>query len=312
MEADLTHWSASWAALIGCGAAAACQLAGWRKLRAGAGKEQRREAALFYGGLLVLLIGLVSPVGYLSGVYLWIRALQGLLIGIVGPGMIVLGAPWTAFRLAFTRGAVSDPAGSAGPAGSADAMADPVALPDRLPEADRVAGRRRWLTAWPVAAVVLANAVWLAWQFPVLTDASRGNVGLALLEHASFVAAGLLFWLQLISSGPLRQQTPPLRRTALVVGTVAAWTVFGMMLVFGSGVLYPGYQNSAHHLMTVLDDQQLSGAVWWMGILPPMIVVAVALMMHWLNDEESAELSAGLDRLLTPRRHGWPSRPVIR
>jgi putative membrane protein len=311
VESDLTHWSVSWVALIGCGAAAACQLAGWRKLRASAGKDQRREALLFYGGLLVLLIGLVSPVGYLSGVYLWVRALQGLLIGIVGPGMIVLGAPWTAFRLAFRRGAGSDPAGSAGSAGSAGALADRAA-PDRLAGADRAAGRRPWLTVWPVAAVVVANAVWLAWQFPVLTDAARGSVGLALLEHVSFVAAGLLFWLQLISSGPLRQQTPPLRRMALVVGTVAAWTVFGMMLVFGSGVLYPGYLNSAHHLMTVLDDQQLSGAVWWMGILPPMIVVAVALMMHWLNDEESAELSAGLDRLLTPRRHGWPSRPVIR
>jgi putative membrane protein len=295
VEADLSHWSASWAALIGCGAAAALQLAGWRKLRATAGKAQRQQALLFYSGLLVLLIGLVSPVGPLSGVYLWVRALQGLLIGIVGPGMIVLGAPWTAFRLAFSRGA--------GPA---------PAAPAESASADRGAVRRRWVTAWPVAAVVLANAVWLVWQFPVLTDAARGSVGLALLEHVTFIAAGLLFWLQLISSGPLRQQTTPLRRVALVVGTVAAWTVFGMMLVFGSGVLYPGYLNSAHHLMTVLDDQQLSGAVWWMGILPPMIVAAVALMMQWLNDEESAELSAGLDRLLTPRRHGWPSRPIIR
>lgn len=309
MEADLTHWSASWAALIGCGAAVAVQLAGWRKLRADAGKEQRRQAMLFYGGLLVLLIGLVSPVGYLSTVYLWLRALQGLLIGIVGPGMIVLGAPWAAFRLAFSRGAGPDQAASAGPSRSA-ASADAPA--GRLDAADRAAGRRPWLTAWPVAGVVVANAVWLAWQFPVPTDAARGSVGLALLEHVSFVAAGLLFWLQLISSGSLRQQTPPLRRMALVVGTVAAFTVFGMMLVFGSGVLYPGYLNSAHHLMSVLDDQQLSGAVWWMGILPPMIVVAVALMMQWLNEEESAELSAGLDRLLTPRRHGWPSRPVIR
>ena len=98
----------------------------------------------------------------------------------------------------------------------------------------------------------------------------------------------------------------------MVIGSVAASTVFGMMLVFGSGVLYPAYANSAHHVMSVLDDQQLAGAVWWMGILPPMIIAAVALMMEWLRDEESAELSAGLDRLLTPRRHGWPSRPVIR
>ena len=65
-------------------------------------------------------------------------------------------------------------------------------------------------------------------------------------------------------------------------------------------------------MLSVLDDQRLAGAVWWMGILPPMIIAAVALMMEWLRNEESAELSAGLDRLLVPRKHGWPSRPVIR
>jgi putative membrane protein len=310
VEADLTHWSVSWPALIGCAAAAACQLAGWRKLLPNAGREERREALLFYAGLLVLLVALVSPVGYLSGVYLWVRALQGLLVGIVAPGLIVLGAPWSAFRLAFSRGAGSAasaesaaPAGSSAPAGSpAPAELDP----------DRVSGRGPWLMSWPVVAVVLANVVWLGWQFPRLTDAAAGNSAVALAEHASFLAAGLVFWLQVISSRPLHQRTPPLRRVALVIGTVAAWTVFGMMLVFGSGVLYPAFANSAHHVMTVLDDQQLSGAVWWMGILPPMIVAAVALMMQWLRDEESAELSAGLDRLLTPRRHGWPSRPVIR
>jgi cytochrome c oxidase assembly factor CtaG len=90
------------------------------------------------------------------------------------------------------------------------------------------------------------------------------------------------------------------------------FTVLGMVLVFGSGVVYPGYANAAHHTMTVLDDQQLSGAVLWMGSLLPFVVGGVALMMAWLSDEESAELTDGLDRLLAPRKNGWPSRPVIR
>jgi hypothetical protein len=40
--------------------------------------------------------------------------------------------------------------------------------------------------------------------------------------------------------------------------------------------------------------------------------VAVALMLRWMNEEESAELSAGLDRLLTPRKNAWSARPGIR
>jgi cytochrome c oxidase assembly factor CtaG len=72
------------------------------------------------------------------------------------------------------------------------------------------------------------------------------------------------------------------------------------------------YANSAHHLMTVLDDQQLSGAVLWMGMLPPLVTAAVALLSQWLDHEDSAELSAGLKKMTGARRGGWPSRPVIR
>jgi putative membrane protein len=161
--------------------------------------------------------------------------------------------------------------------------------------------------------VVAFNVVVVSWQLPALFDPARANGALALLEHGSYVAVGLLLWLQLISSRPINAPASPLRRVGMLVGTVIVWTVLGMVLVFGSNVFYPGYANSAHHaVMTVLDDQQLSGAVLWMGMLPALIIASVALLTQWLDNEESADLSAGLDRLLGQRRGGWPSRPVIR
>jgi cytochrome c oxidase assembly factor CtaG len=283
VDVVVEHWSASWPVLIGYVALAAWHLAGLRRtlalVTAGSRHEMVREAALFQLGLAVIALALISPIGYLSDVYIWVRALQELLVAVIGPGLIVLGAPWAALRIP--------------------------------------PGRLASLTSRPVLAVIAANVVWLGWQLPVLFDAAHGSAGdsgagIALAEHVSYVAAGLLFWLQLVSSRPLSQRTSPMRRAALLVGTVLASTVLGMMLVFGNGVVYPVYANSAHHLMTVLDDQQLSGAVLWMGMLGPMIVAGVALVLEWFGDEESAELSAGLDRLLTPRGHGWPSRPVIR
>lgn len=229
---------------------------------------------MFQLGLAVIAAALLSPMGYLSDVYIWVRALQGLLIGVVGPGLVVLGAPWASLRLA----------------------------PRRL----------SWLVARPVLAVVAANVIWLGWQLPAPFDAVHGSGAVALAEHVSYVVAGVVFWLNLTSSRPLAQQTPAVRRMALLVGTAGAYTVIGMVLVFGSGVFYPVYVNSAHHLTAVLDDQQLSGAVLWMGILPPLIVAGVALLMEWFSNEESAELAAGMDRLLTPHPRGWPSRPMIR
>jgi cytochrome c oxidase assembly factor CtaG len=240
--------------------------------------------------MLLVLLALVSPLGYFAGLYIWVRALQMLFVSVVGPGLIVLGAPWTAMRLAVGRRVAS--------AGISRDSTSPVWQA-------RIVSR-------PVLAVVAANVVWIGWQVPVLSDAARANSALAFAEHASYLAAGLLFWLQLISSRPLRQRVPPLRREVLLVGSVVAFTVLGMVLVFGSSVLYSGYANPAHHIMSVLADQQLSGAVLWMGFLPPAMVAAVALLMEWLRDEESADLSAGLDRLLAPRRNGWPSWPVIR
>jgi putative membrane protein len=311
VEVAFGHWSASWPALIAYVLAAGWHLAGLRRaLAAGTGggatrRQLGREAVLYHLGLLIVLLALVSPVGYFAGVYIWVRALQMLLVGVVGPGLIVLGAPWTAFRLAVGRPSATCPS---------DIQASAAVGPDAASrnEHSTSPARQPWLMSRPVLAVVVANVLWIGWQVPAPFDAARANSAVALAEHASYLVAGLLFWLHMISSRPFSQRVPPIRRIALLVGTVAAFTVLGMVLVFGSNVMYFGFPASAHHVMSVLSDQQLSGAVLWMGCLPPMMVVAVALMMEWLRDEESAELSAGLDRLLTPRRNGWPSRSVIR
>ena len=284
-----SHWSASWPALACYVLVAGAHLVGFLRLRPGLGRQERQQAALFQLGALVGLLALVSPVGYLSDAYLWVRALQFLLLAIVVPGLIVVGAPSSELRAAV--------------GGRAHGQQD---APDDAPASTP------WLLARPTLAVVLAVAVWIAWQLPAPFDAVTASSGVALASHATCVAAGIVFWLQLVGSAPLRPAATALRRLALVIGTVAVMTVLGMVLVFGSGVLYSGYANHWHHVMTVLDDQQLSGAVLWMGSLPPLITAAIALLVHWLNDEDSADLSAGLDRLLTPRKHAWSARPGIR
>ena len=291
------HWSASWPVLIGYALVAPWHLAGLARLRVWRAAsprsadtvrpaELRRAAVAFQLGLLLVLLALVSPLGYWSGVYIWVRALQTLLVAVVGPGLMVLGAPWLAFRQLWRPGGGDS-------------------------TADRVTGVP-FLVAHPVVAVVAFNAIFLGWQLPFLYDLARANSAVALAEHASLVAAGLLLWLQLISSRPITAPRSPLRRVVFVIWTVGVSTVLGMVLVFGNRVIYPAYANSAHHVMTVLDDQQLSGAVLWMGILPPLVTAAVVLLSQWLDHEETAELSTGLHRLTAARRGGWPSRPVIR
>jgi len=306
VEVAFSHWSASWPALACYVVVAGAHLLGYLRMRPGISRQRREQAVLFHLGMLTGLLALVSPVGFWSDAYLWVRAVQFLLIAIVAPGLIVVGAPWSVLRRAATRrgpAADAQTAWSGEPGQRAD---HPVSGMDEAP------ARVPWLLARPTLAVVVALVVWVGWQLPVLYDAAVTSSAVALASHVTCLAAGVVFWLQLIGSAPLQPAAPPLRRMALVIVTAAVTTILGMVLVFGSGVLYPVYANSWHHVMTVLDDQQLSGAVLWMGSLPPLITVAIALLMRWLNDEESAELSAGFDRLLTPRKHAWSARPGIR
>jgi cytochrome c oxidase assembly factor CtaG len=293
MSPVLAHWSAVWPVLVIYLAVAGAHLAG--TLRGGLGGPGGRravisEAALFQGGLLLALLAIVSPLRYWSGIYIWVRAIQDLALAIVAPGLIVVGAPWPALARSVGRRQIGQ----------------------RAPDGPAAGPRRPWWLRWPLATVVAFNVIWLGWHLPALFDKVPASAAAAALEYVLYLGAGTLFWLQLIGSRPWTPAAPPMRRVALLVGTVVADTILGMVLVFGSGVFYRYYGNSSHHVMTLVDDQQLAGAVLWMGVLPPMISAAVAVLIRWLNDEESEDLSAGIDRLLTQRSSAWPSRPRFR
>jgi cytochrome c oxidase assembly factor CtaG len=278
------HWLADWPALACYAVVAAAHLAGLVRLRAAGGlsRELRQQALAFQSGLLLALLALVSPIGYLSEIYIWVRALQFLLLAMVATGLMVLGAPWQPLRLA------ARPDRSARRSQSAPAVGPELAGDQRVPRTKSSGTGPAWLFARPYLAIVAVNAVWLAWQLPGPFDAVRTSSLAALACHLTCTVAGIVFWLQLIGSRPLSPAATPLRRLALIAITAAASTVLGMVLVFGSNVQYPAYAGPAHHLMTV------------------------ALLMRWFSEEESAELSAGLDRLLTPRKDGWSARPGIR
>ena len=90
------------------------------------------------------------------------RALQFILLAVVAPGLMVLGAPWRPLRRAFRPGA----------RGAGDPVTAPVPSPDRD-------GRRPWLVRYPVVAVAVVNAVWIGWQLPALAGAARANAAVA-------------------------------------------------------------------------------------------------------------------------------------
>ncbi|HEY1345735.1 MAG TPA: cytochrome c oxidase assembly protein, partial [Streptosporangiaceae bacterium] len=90
MNVVVPHWSANVAALAVYVVAAAAHLLGLRGEAAGPGRPAR--AAACQAGLLLALLAVVSPMGYWSYRFVWARNLQDVILAIVAPALIVLGA----------------------------------------------------------------------------------------------------------------------------------------------------------------------------------------------------------------------------
>src|SRR5258708_329321 len=94
MSYVLAHWSLAWAVLAIWVVVVAVHLVGlgriWREDLAR--RELAWRAAAFHGGLLAVLLALVSPLAYWSLTFIWVRSIQDLLLAAVAPALIAAGA----------------------------------------------------------------------------------------------------------------------------------------------------------------------------------------------------------------------------
>ena len=294
MNVVVSHWSANAAVLAVVAVVMAVHARGLRGVVTDARRQGEdlprglgREATAFYGGLLVVILALLSPVAYWSAHDIWDRSLQDVLLANVAPVFLVLGAPWLVLRRGLP-------------------LRRPWA-PDAEPGPRPAAQVRR-----TVGTVIAFNVVWCGWHLPVLYDAALRHPVVYAAQVVSYLGLGMAFWLQLIGSRPLSPVLTPLRRVALVGASVVVSTLLGMVLVFGYGLAYPAYAGPGQHVLSVVYDQQAGGAVLWVLVLPVYVTAGVALLIQWLNDEEAQALTSGLDRLLKPAKPAWPSRPGLR
>lgn len=298
MNSFVSHWSANPVVLAACGAVAVTYLLG-----ALAGRRPALAHAVAFGcGLLLVVVALVSPLGYWSGRYIWIRSLQDVLLAFGAPSLIVLAAPWLVLR---RGGAVL--LRRAGTAGRPDAPG--AGQQDRRP--DRAQSGWSW-TSWPVVITVAFNICWLGWHVPGGYDAALRHPAVYAAEIVSYLALGIAFWLQLAGSAPVTPRFAPLARLALAMGTFVCVSALSMVLIFGSTVIYPAYRGPAHRAFSVVTDQGVGGATMWAAALVPFGIAVITLCLRWLAADESEALDADFDRLLKRPASGWPSRPGFR
>jgi cytochrome c oxidase assembly factor CtaG len=154
----------------------------------------------------------------------------------------------------------------------------------------------------PVVAIGLWIVVIYAWHVPALYQAAAEHTLLHLLEHATFVGAGLLMWLALL--GPLPK--PEWFGNVAKVGYIAVvyFSSMGLanILMWAGTVLYPIYaEGEKAHGIAPLTDQSLAGAILMIQGSVVMLAVFFWVLLQWARqDTERQELIDLAERLQVP------------
>ncbi len=230
--------------------------------------------ALFLLGLSAMVLPLVSPLDAVSDHLLSAHMLQHVLIGDVGPALLVLSlrGPLLFFAL-------------------------PAAVL-------RLVGRAAWLrraASWlqrPKVVVAVWAVAFFAWHVPGAYDYAATHQWAHDLEHASFVFAGLLLWSLLIDPAG-RAELSRGTRLAVAACVFAMGTVIADILIFSLHPLYPAYAGQVERVfgLSALHDQQLAGLVMIVEQILTLGTFAAVLLLPGLRARRRGAFLAGQERL---------------
>jgi cytochrome c oxidase assembly factor CtaG len=243
------------------------------------------QAFIFWAGLVMLLLAVISPVDYWSDSYLSAHVVQHILLAFVAPPLIVIGAPWVPLLRGLPR---------------------PIArLYGRLlryTRARRPGARRpvwraaaavRKFAAQPYIPVVAFNADMLFWHFPGPFDLAARNSSVHIwLEHGSFFGLGVCLWLQIFGSYPFRPALAPVGRVAALIASNVTMVIIAMTMVMFTHHLYPWYASRGPSAQA--SDQQIAGAILWVCGEVTFLPSILYTVTKWLDDDPKRELTRAL------------------
>ena len=235
-------------------------------------RARRGRSLLFYAGIGLLLVAVASPIDWYADDYFFVHIIEHILIAFYAPILIVAGAPWIPLVFAL-----------------------PVAWRRRLGRAVRN----------PYVALVAFSGAMVFWHLPGPFDLAERNQAVHVwLMHASFFVTGVLFWLQIIPSHPMRPRASLAWQGAAVVSTDVAMFVLAMaMSILSRGSWYSVYDHVGVSL-SPFADQQLGAAILWVcgdfWAVPALIVVIRRAVV------EEGGLSNVLERMVRRAPVGAP------
>ena len=243
---------------------ASIYLRGWRDLHR---RLPRRFAVwrliAFQAGLLTLFLALASPLHPFAELLLQFHMIQHLLLMMVIPPLLLLGAPVLPLLRGLPRPVLQHGLGR---------MFASTAL-QRL---------GRFLTH-PLVGLLAFTMSNIAWHVPGPYELALRSESWHHVQHICFLGTGMLFWWPVVQPWPSRLRWPRWAMIPYLLFADIQNTALSAFLIFSERVLYPTYAAVPRLWgITALDDQAAAGAIMWVPgsviFLIPVAVLAIRLL----------------------------------
>ncbi len=242
-------------------------LRGWLRLRSTSPKPiSARRAGSFFLGMFLIWVALASPLAGFDHQLLTAHMAEHLLLMTLAPPLIWLGAPIIALRNGLPQ--------------FEQAIVEQAL---RLPAVRRI-GRS---LGQPTFCWLAAAAALVVWHIPGVFTLGLQSGAWHIVEHASFLASGLLFWWPVIQPWPSASRPDLSIIVYLFLATLPCDVIAGL-LVFGERVVYSIYFSSSRPFgLSALEDQQCAGALMWTCVTVVYLVVGAIITTRLLSPQSS-------------------------
>jgi putative membrane protein len=245
-----------------------------------------RRTVAFLAGLFAIAVALLSGIEAYDTTLFSLHMVQHLLLTLIAPPLIALGAPITMLLRAATPN-----------------VRRTIILPILHSRLLRV-------LTFPVVSWVLFAAVMWGAHFSPLFEASLEDPLIHDLEHGLFLFAGLLFWWPAVGLDPSPWRMPHPVRAMYVFLQMPQNTFLAVTILNSSVPLYAHYATLGRTWgPTVLEDQQIAGGVMWLGGDILFLAALAAILAGWMAMEQREEVAA--DRRVDAARAAIREREAL-
>lgn len=244
------------------------------------------RVAAWLAGVTTILVALTSAIDIYAADLLTVHMIQHLLLAMVAPPLLALGAPVTLLLRV------------AGPQAR-----HRVILPLLHSKPVRVLASP--LVAWPLFSIVM----WLT-HFSPLYNAALEDPGLHIAEHVAYLASGLLFWWPVVAADPIPGRLGYGARLAYIGLQMPVSAAVGLAIYFAPTVIYPHYAAIARTWgPNALTDQQIGGVVMW-GVGDLLMLATIPIIVFGWMRADARRSSRSDARLSASRAAEAAARPA--